>query len=73
MRKVKKNPILSAPKLAIIAENRKLGKKSSASTTRNVPHEVNLNGGKARPKPLDNKRNQSIRLTFAKELESKDF
>ncbi|GFY39379.1 hypothetical protein TNIN_2511 [Trichonephila inaurata madagascariensis] len=46
MRKVKVNPFLSAPKLAIIAEN-ELGKKASPSTIRNVLHKKNLTGRKA--------------------------
>ncbi|GFV59205.1 uncharacterized protein TNCV_2339461 [Trichonephila clavipes] len=42
VRKVKVNPfLLSAPKLAIIAEN-ELGKKASPSTIRNVLHKKNL-------------------------------
>ncbi|XP_018797590.1 PREDICTED: uncharacterized protein LOC108974311 [Bactrocera latifrons] len=37
LRKVKDNPFLNAPKLAVVAEN-ELGKKSSASTIRNLHH-----------------------------------
>ncbi|GFQ77056.1 uncharacterized protein TNCT_344401 [Trichonephila clavata] len=49
VRKVKVNPFLSAPKLAIIAEN-ELGKKASPSTIRNVLQKKNLTGRKARQK-----------------------
>ncbi|GFY76415.1 hypothetical protein TNIN_403411 [Trichonephila inaurata madagascariensis] len=55
--KVKVNPFLRAPKLAIIAEN-ELGKKASPSTIRNVLHKKNLTGRKARQKPFISKRNQ---------------
>ncbi|GFX56664.1 transposable element Tc1 transposase [Trichonephila clavipes] len=53
VRKVKVNPFLSVPKLAIIAEN-ELGKKASSSTIRNVLHKKNLTGRKARQKPFIN-------------------
>ncbi|GFQ80064.1 zinc finger protein [Trichonephila clavata] len=51
VRKVKVNPFLSAPKIAIIAEN-ELGKKASPSTIRNVLHKKNLTGRKTRQKPF---------------------
>ncbi|GFV05152.1 transposable element Tc1 transposase [Trichonephila clavipes] len=72
VRKVKVNPFLCAPKLAIIAEN-ELGKKASPSTIRNVLHKKNLTGRKARQKPFISKRNQKVRREFAKEHENKDF
>ncbi|GFR09493.1 hypothetical protein TNCT_69151 [Trichonephila clavata] len=46
VRKVKVNTFLSAPKLAIIAEN-ELGEKASSSTIRNVLHMKNLTVRKA--------------------------
>ncbi|GFW17222.1 transposable element Tc1 transposase [Trichonephila clavipes] len=72
VRKVKVNPFLSAPKLAIIAEN-KLGKKANPSTIRNVLHKKNLTGRKARQKPFISKRNQKVRREFAKERENKNL
>ncbi|GFV93161.1 DNA for Tc1-like transposable element Uhu [Trichonephila clavipes] len=74
VRKVKVNPFLSAPKLAVIAEN-ELGKKAnpSLSTIRNVLHKKNLTGRKVRQKPFISKRNQKVRREFAKEHENKDF
>ncbi|GFT49368.1 uncharacterized protein TNCV_4583361 [Trichonephila clavipes] len=47
VRKVKTYSFLSAPKLAIIAEN-ELGEKASPSTIKNVLHKKNLTGRKAR-------------------------
>ncbi|GFQ82444.1 uncharacterized protein TNCT_10921 [Trichonephila clavata] len=49
--KVKVNPFLSAPKLAIIAEN-ELGKKVSPSSIRNMLHKKTLTGRKAGQKPF---------------------
>lgn len=72
IRKMKANPFLSAPKLAVIAE-KELGKKASASTIRNMLHNANLHGRKARRKPFISKKNQNTRLRFAKEYENKDF
>ncbi|XP_055947065.1 uncharacterized protein LOC129980707 [Argiope bruennichi] len=71
VRKVKVNPFLSAPKLAIIAEN-ELGKKASPSRIINVLHKKNLNGRKARQKPFISKQNLKVRREFAKEHENKD-
>ncbi|GFT62737.1 transposable element Tc1 transposase [Trichonephila clavipes] len=71
-RKVKANPFLSTPKLAIIAEN-ELGNKASPSTIRNVLHKKYLTGRKARQNSFISKRNQKIRHEFAKEHENKDF
>ncbi|GFR29549.1 uncharacterized protein TNCT_627591 [Trichonephila clavata] len=51
VRKVKVSPFLSAPKLAIIAEN-ELGKKASPSTIRNVLHKKNLTGREKPDKSL---------------------
>lgn len=72
VRQVKKDPFLSAPKLASIAE-KDLGKKCCPQTIRNILERDGFNGRRARHKPLINKRNQKARLRFANEHESKDF
>lgn len=71
-RKSKADPFLSAPKLAVIAES-ELGKKVCPQTIRNVLHKADLNGRRARQKPLINQRNQKTRLEFAKTYRNKDF
>lgn len=72
VRKVKINPFLSAPKLADIAE-KELGKHASPSTIRNVLRKAELNGRRARQKPLISKQNKMKRLQFAKDYQNKDF
>ena len=65
-RKVKDNPRLSAPKLAAEVQT-EYGKQVSAQTIRKIVKSYGYNGRVARKKPLINKRNQQIRLNFARE------
>lgn len=71
IRKIKENPKLSAPKLAIEVKN-ELGKSCSAETIRRVLRDHDFNGRVARKKPFINRKNQKSRHLFAKEHISKD-
>lgn len=72
VRQVKKNPKLSAPKLAIEAK-RYLGKKANPETVRIILRKNNFSGRVARRKPFVSKRNRSKRLQFVKLYKDKDF
>lgn len=71
IRKVKKNPRLSAPKLVseLLGES---SKNVSAETVRRVLRQAGYNGRVARKKPFINEKNRNKRKTFARELISKD-
>lgn len=71
VRKIKTNPKLSAPKLAIEVQH-ELGKSCSAETVRRVLREHDFNGRVARRKPFLSKKHQESRLTFARDHVSKD-
>lgn len=66
VRKVKRNPKLSAPRIRSEVEN-EIGKHVTAQTIRNVLHEAGLNGRTARRKPYISKVNRRKRLAYAKE------
>lgn len=70
-RKVKDNPRLSAPKLAAEVQT-EYGKQVSAQTIRKIVKSYGYNGHVAHKKPLINKRNQQIRLNFARDHILKD-
>lgn len=72
IRQVKKNPMISAPKLAVLAEQH-TKKNVHPETIRRVLRRNNLHGRTARNKPHVNKINRRKRLNFASELECKDF
>lgn len=72
VRQIKKNPNLSAPKLASEAEIR-LGKTANPETIRNVLRKHDLHGRVARRKPFINKVNKQKRVNFAREYRNKDF
>lgn len=58
---------------ACVFSRKLIGEKDSLSTIRNVLHKAGQNGRKARCKPFINKRNQGIRLNFAKKPANNDF
>lgn len=72
LRQVKKQPHLSAPKLAAEAE-KCLGKKSDPETVRNVLRKHNFNGRVARKKPFVSKINKKKRVMFANTYKNEDF
>lgn len=72
LRYVKKNPRMSAPKIASEVENY-LKMIVSAETVRRVLRKHNFHGRVARKKPFISKKNQKDRLKFANEHISKDF
>ena len=61
IRQVKKTPTISAPKLAVKAEE-PTGKKAHAETIRIILRKHNYHGRVARNKPYVNKRNRGKRL-----------
>ncbi|KAJ4432198.1 hypothetical protein ANN_20814 [Periplaneta americana] len=70
IRQIKKNPRISAPKLA--SENESAtGKKVNAQTIKRAIHKRGYNGRIARKKPYVCERNRSKRLQFPKEYENK--
>jgi len=71
VRKVKKNPRLSAPELKaeLFADH---GKTVSAQTVRRTIKKQGYNGRVARKKPLLSERNRKLRENFAKEYAKKD-
>lgn len=64
LREVKKNPRISAPKLATKVEC-EMGKKVSSSTIRRTLKKFNYNGRVARKKPFVSQANKCKRLEFA--------
>ena len=72
VRQIKKNPQLSAPKLATEAKKH-LGKEANPETVRIILRKNNFNARVARKKPFVSKRNRSKRLQFAKLYKNKDF
>lgn len=71
VRKIKKNPKLSAPKLVAEVKN-ELNKSCSAETIRRILRNHDFNGRIARRKPFISRKNQAARLKFAKEHITKD-
>ena len=71
VRKVKKNPRISAPKLCTEVM-KSTGKKVDPQTIRNVLKRAGFHGRVARKKPLIEERNRMKRLKFAKEFICKD-
>lgn len=71
VRKIKDNPRLSAPKIAIEVEA-ELGKSCHPETIRRVLRQHDFNGRVARKKPFISAKNIKSRLQFAKEHLSKD-
>lgn len=72
LRKVKENPKISAPKLAIEAE-KYLKKKADPETIRIILRKNDLKGRFARKKPFVSKTNLAKRLSFVREHINKDF
>lgn len=72
IREIKKDPKLSAPKLASFVL-KYFNKQVSAETCRRILHIENLHGGVARKKPFINKTNRMKRLEFAKKYIDNDF
>ncbi|KAJ4431613.1 hypothetical protein ANN_20212 [Periplaneta americana] len=70
IRQIKKNPRVSAPKLASEIESA-TGKKVHAQTIRRAIHKRGYNGRIAPKKPYVCERNRHKRLQFAKEYENK--
>jgi len=71
IRKVKKNPRISAPEILADVSN-EFKKTSSVQTIRNILHEDNYKGVYAKKKPYISQRNKSKRLAFARQHLSKD-
>jgi hypothetical protein len=71
VRKVKKDPGLSDPKLSADLFE-KSGKKVHPDTIRRVLKEYGYNGGVARKEPYINEKNRKKRLVFAKQFISKN-
>lgn len=69
-RKIKKNPKLSAPKLATQIED-ELGKRCHPETIRRVLRKNDFNGRVARKKPFISEKNRKIRLKFVQEHRDK--
>lgn len=72
VQQMKKNPKLSAPKLATEV-SQSLNKNVHPETIRLVLRKKNLHGRVARKKPFINKRNRIKRLKFAKAYKNNDF
>lgn len=72
LRKIKKDPMLSAPAVAKDVEMF-LGKKCHPETIRRVLRDDNFHGRTARNKPFISKKNQKVRIQFAKDHENKDI
>lgn len=71
LRKIKEDPMLSAPAMAKDVEML-LGKKCHPETERRVLRDANFHGRTARNKPFI-KKNQKVRIQFAKDHENKDI
>lgn len=72
LRKIKENPMLSAPKLSVIVK-KYLEKEVCSETIRRVLRKNGFHGRIARNKPFINERNRKKRLEFAKKYINKDF
>lgn len=66
IRQIKKDPKISAPKLAVLLQTQ-TGKTVSPETVRRVLRRHNFHGRVARTKPYVNKRNRQRRVSFARE------
>lgn len=71
VRKVQKDPKISAPKIQMEIEN-EVGKVCSTETIRKVLHTAGYHGRQIRKKPFVSPINRKKRLSFAKEYETKD-
>ncbi|CAK9832042.1 Transposable element Tc1 transposase [Anthophora retusa] len=71
LREVKKNPFISAPKLAAVV-TRNFNKEIHAQLCRRILWNNNIHGRVPRKKPYISKKNKQLRLNFAKAFINKD-